>query len=98
MLEAMVTAKKAPAKKAPVKQAKEEPPTLAEIGRTAAEAAQREALLSTLNEAEWNLSEAARRLGMHTAGNVIRYIKRLDLEAEYNAAHKAGLIRPGGRL
>jgi transcriptional regulator with GAF, ATPase, and Fis domain len=70
-------------------------PSFADIGRAAADAAQREALLSALNDAKWNLSETARTLSMGTPGAVIRAIKRLGLEAEYAGAREAGLIRVG---
>lgn len=66
-------------------------PTLAEIGREA----QRVALLATLKDQEWNLTATARVLGLTGASNVIRSLKNLGLESEYEAARDRGDIRAG---
>lgn len=70
--------------------------SLAEIGRAAAKAAQREALLETLEACGWCLSEAAKALGLGVGtGNVIRSIKTLGLTEDYEAARHGGLIVRG---
>lgn len=68
--------------------------SLAEIGRDAARAAQREALLATLEACGWNMSEAARRLGSNSP-NILRAVRSL-LADEYAAAHADGRIHVGG--
>lgn len=70
--------------------------SLAEIGRDASRAAQRAALLETLEACQWCLSEAARVLAMGDGtGNVLRSIKALGLVEEYEAARRSGLIVQG---
>jgi transcriptional regulator with GAF, ATPase, and Fis domain len=66
---------------------------LVEIG----DDAMRKALLAELRRADWNLSTAAEALGMTSAANVLRSIRRLGLVEEYDAAKASGKIRPGGR-
>lgn len=69
--------------------------SLAEIGRDAARAAQREALLTTLEACGWNIMATARTLQMSGAKNVRRAITTLGLTAEYSAAKAAGRILSG---
>jgi hypothetical protein len=68
---------------------------LAEIGRDASRAAQRAALLETLEACQWRLSDAAKTLRMDCTGNVLRSIKVLGLTDEYQEAKRAGLIVRG---
>ena len=75
----------------------EKPLSLAEIGREAAKKAQREALLATLERLDWNLSATAEELGLSNTSNVIRSIRALDLDTEYEAARDAGRIPKGPR-
>jgi transcriptional regulator with GAF, ATPase, and Fis domain len=86
MMTEMATTKKkstrAPAK-APEPEAK---PTLAEVGREAAQTAQRKVLLAELKRQDWNLTATARELGLSSASNVLRAIKQLGLDEEYKAA------------
>lgn len=70
-------------------------PTLAQVGRIAAREAQRNALLTELETQNWNLSAVARELGLVAAGNVLRAIKSLGLDKEYDRAKAAGKIHPG---
>lgn len=70
-------------------------PTLAEVGRDAARKAQREALLKELDAQDWNLSATARELGLTNVSNVLRAIKNLGLEKDYDNAKAAGKIHPG---
>lgn len=69
--------------------------SLAEIGRDASRAAQRAALLKTLEACQWRLSDAAKTLRMDCTGNVLRSIKALGLTDEYQQAKGAGLIVRG---
>lgn len=64
---------------------------LVEIG----EDAMRAALLAELQRQGWNLTRTAEALRMSAPSNVIRAIKSLDLEAEYEAAKARGEARPG---
>lgn len=63
-----------------------EQPSLAEIGRTAAKAAQRKALLAALRRHGWNLAAAGADMQVGGSANVIRAIHTLGLTAEYDAA------------
>jgi len=72
-------------------------PSFAEIGRDAAHTAQREALLRELKAQGWNLSATAKELRMGTASTVIRAIRSLGLEKEYEAAQQRRDVRPGKR-
>ncbi len=71
--------------------------SLAEVGRLAAEAAQRKTLLASLRRHDWNMSATARELSMTNTANVLRAIKRLELSDDYERAKAAGKIAPGGR-
>ena len=71
--------------------------SFAEIGRDAAHAAQREALHRELVAQGWNLSATAKELRMGTASTVIRAIRSLGLEKEYEAAQQRRDVRPGKR-
>lgn len=73
------------------------PRTLAEIGREAAREAQRKALLRALKAHEWNLTAAGAAVGVPNVSNVIRAIRSLGLEAEYEDARERGLIPKGPR-
>lgn len=72
-------------------------PTFTEIGEAAKRDAQRSALLKELKAQGWNLSAVARELGMGDASTVIRAIRKVGLESEYEAARKRGDVRPGAR-
>lgn len=89
---AAVTAPKKSTKKAPAKPARK---TLAEIGREAAHEAQRAALLAELRAQNWNLTAAAQALGLVNASNVIRSIRTLGLDDEYEQARARGDVAPG---
>lgn len=71
--------------------------TFAEAGRKAAADAQRVLLLAELVAQDWNLSATASALAMTNSSNVLRAIRSLGLESEYEAAKAAGKIRPGAR-
>lgn len=88
----MATAKKPTSKKKP-----EGRKTLAEIGKEAAREAQREALLKELRAQDWNLTATAEALGLSNSSNVIRAIRVLDLETEYEKARDGGKIPKGPR-
>lgn len=88
MLASVTTAKKA-AKKPAKKR------TFAEIGRAAARAAQREALLAALEKHGWSLTRAGEALGMLQPA-VVRALKDLAPE-EYEKAKTDGRIVPGIR-
>jgi len=64
----------------------EPPPSLADVGREAAKAAQRKVLLAALRSHKWNLSAAGAAVGVKGSANVIRFIHSLGLTAEYDAA------------
>lgn len=91
MLAAPMAATKTRKPKAPAK------PTFAEIGRQAADDAQRTALLKELEAQGWNLSATARELGMVDASAVIRAVRRLGLEDRYERAKERGEVRAGPR-
>lgn len=71
--------------------------SLAEIGRRAARAAQRRALLAALKRHRWNLTVVAEALRLGSPANAIRSIRSLGLDAEYGAAKAAGKVSPGNR-
>lgn len=73
-----------------------EPKSFAETGRDAAKAAQKELLLITLGNLNWNLTKTAEALEMGARGNVIRALKTLA-PFEYEQAKEAGLVKPGVR-
>lgn len=60
--------------------------SFAEIGKEAAHAAQRAALLAALEEHGWNLTHTGEALAMGGPANVLRAIRTLKLNAEYKAA------------
>jgi hypothetical protein len=73
-------------------------PSLREIGRKAADRAQREALLATLDDCRWNLMLASTRLRMGgRGGSMMVTLRRLGLMDAYDQAKAAGLIRRGRR-
>ena len=88
MLDSMATTK-------PTKRPTAKPATLAEIGREAAKAAQRKALLAELKRQDWNLTATAETLGVASVSNLLRSVVALALEAEYEAAPGAGKIVRG---
>ena len=59
--------------------------------------AMRKALLAELRRSDWNLTSTATALGMTSAANVLRAIRRLGLVTEYDAAKADGKIYLGGR-
>lgn len=61
----------------------------------AAADAQRAVLLKALKSHEWNLTLTADALRLHGPSAVIRYIRALDLGAEYEAARASGAVRQG---
>lgn len=66
-------------------------------GERASLEARRAMLLRVLKECDWNLSATAEKLQITNASTVIRAIRDVGLEAEYEAAKKTGRIRPGPR-
>lgn len=66
-------------------------------GEAGALAAKRELLLKTLVACGWNLSRTAEELEMPGASQVIRAIRDVGLDAEYEAARKRGDISHGTR-
>jgi len=80
--------------KSPPKPTKSE---YAEVGREAAQGAQRAYLLQKLKEHDWNLTATARATGLANASNVTREIKKVGLVKEYEAARDAGKITRGSR-
>lgn len=72
-------------------------PTLAEIGREASRLARRAALLAELEAQGWNLTSTGSALGIPNVSNLIRTIREVGLEAEYEAARAAGKIPKGPR-
>lgn len=71
--------------------------SFADAGREVARAAQRTLLLAQLESQAWNLSAVAKALGMGTASTVIRAIRSLGLQEQYDAARASGAVRPGPR-
>lgn len=70
--------------------------SLAEIGRDAAKAAQKAALLGALEASGWRITDASVSLGLgHGTGNILRAIRSLELVDEYRAAKAAGRIKRG---
>lgn len=61
----------------------------------AGEAAQRGVLLAELKAQGWNLTHVAEALEMGNASTVLRSIKLLGLDEEYEAAKAAGKVRAG---
>lgn len=68
--------------------------TFAEIGRDAARAAQRKALLKALRANHWNLTATSDALVMGGRAAVIRALKALAPE-EYESAKARGDVRVG---
>jgi transcriptional regulator with GAF, ATPase, and Fis domain len=89
MIAAVSSPKKSPTARKPKK------PTLTDIGREAARKAQRDALLAELRAQEWNLTATAKELGLNNGSNVIRSIRALGLDDEYERARQRGDIAPG---
>jgi len=69
--------------------------SFAEVGRAAAKAAQRETLLDALKANGWNLTHTSVALTLGGPSAVIRAIKSLGLDREYDAAKKRGDVAPG---
>ena len=65
--------------------------SLSEIGREA----QRAALLEECERQGWNLTHVAASLSLSSASNVIRSLRTLGLEEEYEAAKERGDVRAG---
>lgn len=63
---------------------------LTQVGDEASKLARRSVLLATLDACKWNLTRAAEVLEMVGASDIIRAIKELDLETEYEAAKERG--------
>ncbi len=81
---------------APKKTTAKKPPRRKKSKLTlAGEAAQRGVLLAELKALGWNLSRVAESLEMGNASTVIRSIKLLGLDEEYEAAKSSGKARPG---
>lgn len=74
-----------------------QPVNLAEIGREASRAAQRKALLAELQRNDWNLTATGAAVGIPNVSNLIRTIRAVGLEDEYEAAREAGKIPKGPR-
>jgi len=67
------------------------------IGDTVSRAVRGAVALRVLEHCDWSLSRASETLGLGNTSNVIRSIKDLGLEAEYEEARGAGLISRGPR-
>lgn len=95
-LDTMPTPKKKPAPK-PRRPAKAVgTPSLAEIGKLAAEAAQRQAVLNALRASNWSPSAAAEALRVPGgAASMLRSIRRLGLQEEYDRARSRLGLKPG---
>lgn len=63
----------------------------------AADASMRVTLLVALRASGWNLTRTAEALGLTQPSEVRRYIVRLGLVEELEAAKAAGLASPGSR-
>ena len=59
--------------------------------------AMRALLLETLEACDWHLRNAADALEMDSSAAVIRSIRHLGLDAEYQTARSAGRVRSGPR-
>jgi len=101
----MTTSKtKAPAAKAPKRKAtpaakpeeKREPSLYARVGDDARRKAQREVLLRSLKQHDWNLRSCAAALGLSGTPGVVRALKEVAPD-EYTAAKADGRIKPGVR-
>lgn len=57
----------------------------------------RHVLLRAVRACKWNLSRAAKQLGLGKCSDVVRYL-RILAPVEYQAAREAGLIRHGGDM
>ncbi len=68
---------------------------LTQIGDDAKKAVMRKALLAELRRQGWNLTRTAEALDILTASAVIRAIKDLGLDDEYEAARRRGDVAPG---
>ena len=66
-------------------------------GERASMEARRTMLLRSLKENDWNLSKTAEALLLANASTVIRAIRDLGLESEYETARATGKIKPGPR-
>ncbi len=62
-----------------------------------ADAAARALLLAELERLDWVLTDVAQALDLSNVSGVLRAIRHLGLEPEYEAARAAGKIRPGRR-
>lgn len=71
------------------------PSLLAETGEQAARVAQRALVLATLRATGWSATRAAEALGVR-APDVLRAVKVLGLEEEYQQARDAGLVPKTG--
>lgn len=68
---------------------------LTQVADDAARAAKRALLAETLLAQSWNLSATARELGLAGPSDVIRAIRDVGLEAEYERARETGLVKAG---
>ena len=62
-----------------------------------ADAAARALLLAELERHAWSLTATAESLDLTSAASVLRAVKHLGLSEEYEAARRAGKVRPGPR-
>ena len=70
---------------------------LTQAGEEASRLARRQLLLGTLTACGWNLSKTAEALQMTATPDVIRAIRELDLDKEYEAAKERGDVVRGRR-
>lgn len=68
---------------------------LTRVADEAARAAKRALLAETLLAQGWNLSATARELELAGPSSVIRAIKEVGLDAEYERARENGLVKAG---
>lgn len=103
MLHAPTMAAKKPVKTAPAKPAKgaTKTPEKAAEGRRksllvqAGEETMRALLLKTLKANGWSVTATSDALEMGGSANVLRAIRTLGLDEEYDAARERGDVRPG---
>lgn len=85
----------APMTKKPTNKAARKTSRLTQVAEDAARAAKRALLAETLLAQSWNLSATARELGLSSPSDVIRAIRDVGLESEYEKARESGLVKAG---
>jgi hypothetical protein len=70
---------------------------LSNVGGHVSRAIRRALLLKILQDVGWNAAHAAQVLGLGSSAHTLRAVAELGLEAEWQAAKDAGLVKSGGR-